>query len=1543
MEIPNLIEVQKSSYREFLQAHRPPSQRKRVGLQEIFMEIFPIQDFTGNLILEFVEYRLGLGRCRNCPELRGIKKRECLYYECNHKEKETAFATIDGITYRIKYDPNECKKRDVTYGISLQLVVRLINKLSGEVKQQEVFLVNLPIMTDRGTFIINGAERVVVSQLHRSPGAYYKYDKIKKQYHAKIIPYRGAWLEYELDVIKDTIHVRIDRKRKQPITILFKALGFSNDQILDMFNNSEYIENTLKLDKTTSNTEALADVYAKLRPGEPFTEENALMLLGMLFFDPRKYDLGTVGRYKIDKKWRLRDRIMGQITCETLFEKLTGEIAVEPGDIIVPELATTIEKVGLNKVRVKTLDGEEIEIYNEREDETIILKDVDGFKNAILGKALAEVIVNAETGEVIYPLDQIITVDIADYVNNSGVEALKVKTSNKSITLIERAQYEVLTQEAEERLMQVLISRTITQDIFHPVSEKKIAAAGAYLDEHLFENIKDAGVEEINVTKGRVLTKADIVASVRYLIDLCNGMGHVDDIDHLGSRRVRRVGELLQNQFRMSLIRMERDIKERMTIQDAQTVTTQSLINARPVAAMIKDFFGSSQLSQFMDQTNPLSELTHKRRVSALGPGGVKRERAGYEIRDVHPTHYGRICPIETPEGPNAGLISSLAIYAVINEMGFIESPLCKVEKSKLSKTIKYMDAYEEDEYKIAPADIDIVKSKIVEKEVSAKFLRNEEHEFSLLPSNLIDFVHISPMQMISVATALIPFLEHDDANRALMGTNMQRQAVPLIRTEAAVVGTGLEHRAAMDSGAMVTANYEGKVVKVDSNHVVVEREKKTYEFALENHTLAEDLKIAGQRNIFLKKGVHITHDLAEEIVAKGFKEVKAITIDGDIVDVRKADFDYSKPQREVYKLLKFSRSNQGTCINQKAIVKPGQMIKKGDVIADGPATSNGQLALGRNVLGVFMPWEGYNYEDAILLSETLVKEDVYTSVHIEEYEIETRDTRLGVEEITMDIPNISSEALKNLDEDGIIRIGAEVESGDILVGKVTPKGETELTAEDKLLRAIFGEKAREVRNTSFVVPHGESGKVVDVMVFSRENKDELPHGVNKLVRVFIAQKRKITEGDKMAGRHGNKGVIARILPEQDMPYLQDGTPVQIVLNPLGVPSRMNLGQVFEMHLGYIGNMLGFECETPVFDGAQEIQVKEGIAVGKIIQHNTLNLYNTKNEKIEYVVRFNEFYKYKDSISEIFINGYAPLKKLKKKTVRVTGMNAVLTYLLESTDGIIYKYEGNNPIGTISSNNNDTESLYKIIEKGNIVKLVEFPESIVNKIGDQIKFMVTYDENEEGELIYDKIEDSSKFPSLEKEMECYHYTKPEFENVKQVLSSISYYACETGKQVLYDGRTGKAFDNMVTVGQIYMLKLAHLVDDKIHARATGPYSLVTQQPLGGKAQFGGQRFGEMEVWALEAYGVSHTLQELLTVKSDDVDGRVEVYEAIIKGENVVKPSVPESFKVLLSELQSLGLKVELMKDDKSIDLSREIETDMNKTIPYSLGNISTSI
>jgi len=1150
IEMPNLIKVQKDSYDWFLEE----------GLGEVLKDISPIEDYSGNLVLEFFDY---------------------------YMEDKT------------KYSVEEAKERDATYSSRLHVKVRLINRETGEIKEQEIYLGDFPLMTDSGTFVINGAERVVVSQLVRSPGCYYseEFDTKtgKKTYTSTVMPLRGAWLEYETDG-NDIFYVRVDRTRKVPVTTLLRAIGIvSDDQIRELFGDEEMLTATIAKDTIKDQDEALIEIYKKLRPGELPTVDAAKNLFNGLFYDNKRYDLSKVGRYKFNQKLNLATRIQDRVAATDIMDQETGEVFVQAGEVITQEVAENIQDSGINIVDV---------MVGER-------------KIRIIGNATCNI-------HKVLP-----TVDLS-------------KLHFKE-----------------------LVNYTVLKSIIDTTDEKDIVKV---LEERYDELVP------------KHITTEDMIASINYLLNLSHGLGEPDDIDHLANRRIRCVGELLQNQFRIGLTRLERVVRERMTIQDLDVVTPQTLINTKPITSAIREFFGSSQLSQFMDQTNPLSELTHKRRISALGPGGLTRERAGFEVRDVHYTHYGRLCPIESPEGPNIGLISALSSFAQINEYGFIETPYRKIDPKthKLTDIVEYMSADVEDNYIIAQASEPVDKQgKLVNKRVRVRF-KNEVIE---VDSDKVQYVDVSPKQLVSIAAAMIPFLEHDDAKRALMGANMQRQAVPLMITESPIVGTGIEYRAAKDSGILILAEDDGVIEKVT----------------------------------------------------------------GDAITVK-----YNNGKTVVHKLRKFKRTNGGTCINQKPIVKAGEKVKKGDAIADGPSTQNGEMALGKNVLVAFSTWEGYNYEDAILLNERLVKEDVFTSIHIEEYDCECRDTKLGAEEITRDIPNVGDDSLKDLDENGIIRIGAEVRPGDILVGKVTPKGETELTAEERLLRAIFGEKAREVRDTSLRVPHGEAGTIVDVKIFTRDNSDELGPGVNQIIRCYIATKRKISVGDKMAGRHGNKGVISRVLPEEDMPFMPDGTPIDILLNPLGVPSRMNLGQVLEVHLGGAAKALGWKISTPVFDGATE------------------------------------------------------------------------------------------------------------------------------------------------------------------------------EDVRKVLAEAGM--SEDGKTILYDGRTGDPFDKPITVGVMYMLKLHHLVDDKIHARSTGPYSLVTQQPLGGKAQFGGQRFGEMEVWALEAYGASYTLQEMLTVKSDDVVGRVKTYEAIVKGENVPEPGVPESFKVLVKELQSLGLDVRLYSDDnQELELKENIE------------------
>ena len=1195
LEMPNLIEVQKDSYEWFL----------KEGLKEVFDDISPISDYSGHLSLEFVDFEL----CKD----------------------------------DVKYSIEKCKERDANYAAPLKVKVRLINKEKDEITEHEIFMGDLPLMTETGTFIINGAERVIVSQLVRSPGIYYAigHDKIgKRLFSSTVIPNRGAWLEYETDS-NDVFYVRVDRTRKVPVTVLIRALGVgSNDEIRELYGDEPKIEASFAKDTAENYQEGLLELYKKIRPGEPLSVESAESLITSMFFDPRRYDLAKVGRYKFNKKLMFRNRIRHHILAEDVVDTLTGEVLAKAGDKVTAELADAIQNAAIPYVWIQTEE-----------------KNVKVLSNMM--------------------------VDITNFI----------ECNPRELGVTELVYFPVL------------------QQILQEYSEDPEALAEA-IQKNVHELIP------------KHITKEDILASINYNIHLEYGIGNDDDIDHLGNRRIRAVGELLQNQYRIGLSRLERVVRERMTTHDVEEISPQVLINIKPVQAAVKEFFGSSQLSQFMDQNNPLGELTHKRRLSALGPGGLSRDRAGFEVRDVHYTHYGRMCPIETPEGPNIGLINSLASYARINEYGFVEAPYREIDKSdpenpRVTDKVVYMTADEEDNYHVAQASAPLdEKGYFTRNSVSGRF-KDETQEY---PKTMFDYMDVSPKMVFSVATALIPFLQNDDANRALMGSNMQRQAVPLLFTEAPTVGTGMEPKAAVDSGVCVVAK-------------------------------------------------------------------KAGTIDYVSADVIKMTYDDG--EKDEYHLTKFSRSNQSNCYNQKPIVFKGNHVAQGEVIADGPSTAGGELALGKNPLIGFMTWEGYNYEDAVLLSERLVQEDVYTSVHIEEYEAEARDTKLGPEEITRDVPGVGDDALKDLDDRGIIRIGAEVRAGDILVGKVTPKGETELTAEERLLRAIFGEKAREVRDTSLKVPHGEYGIVVDAKVFTRENGDELSPGVNQAVRIYIAQKRKISVGDKMAGRHGNKGVVSRVLPVEDMPYLPNGRPLDIVLNPLGVPSRMNIGQVLEIHLSLAAKALGFNVATPVFDGAKEGDITD-----------TLELAN------DYVNLEWEAFE----------------KKYKKVLA-----SEIMDYL---------------------SKNREHRELWKGVE-------------------------------------------------------------------------IS----RDGKVKLRDGRTGEYFDSPVTIGHMHYLKLHHLVDDKIHARSTGPYSLVTQQPLGGKAQFGGQRFGEMEVWALEAYGAAYTLQEILTVKSDDVVGRVKTYEAIIKGDNIPEPGVPESFKVLLKELQSLGLDVRVLRDDHT-------EVEIMETIDY---------
>ena len=1219
LQMPNLIEVQKNSYQWFLDE----------GLKEAFADISPITDYSGHLSLDFVDFTL-------CED-------------------------------DVKYTIPECKERDATYAAPLKVKVRLHNKETDEINEHEIFMGDLPLMTETGTFVINGAERVIVSQLVRSPGIYYgiAHDKVGKTlYSCTVIPNRGAWLEYETDS-NDVFSVRVDRTRKVPITVLLRALGVgTNQQIIDMFGEEPKILASLQKDPAITEREpqgsfeaGLLELYKKIRPGEPLSVESAESLITAMFFDPRRYDLAKVGRYKFNKKLALKNRINGQVLAEDVLDPSTGEVIAEAG--------TTVDR------------------------------------------------------------------DLADQIQNAAVPALWIQTETRNVKVLSSMMVDLRHYvDCDPKEL------GITELVYYPILAQLME------ENPDVEDLKEAIKKNVHDLIPKHITKDDIFASINYNMHLEYGIGHDDDIDHLGNRRIRSVGELLQNQYRIGLSRLERVVRERMTTQDLEGISPQSLINIKPVTAAVKEFFGSSQLSQFMDQNNPLGELTHKRRLSALGPGGLSRDRAGFEVRDVHYSHYGRMCPIETPEGPNIGLINSLACYARINEYGFVEAPYRKIDKSdkdnpRVTDEVVYMTADEEDNYHVAQANEKLDEDgHFVRNSVSGRY-REETQEYD---KTAFDYMDVSPKMVFSVATALIPFLQNDDANRALMGSNMQRQAVPLLTTEAPVVGTGMETKTAVDSGVCVLAKEAGIVESSESNRIVVREE------------------------------------------------------DGN---------------RREYILTKFARSNQSNCYNQRPIVFKGQKVAKGEVIADGPSTSNGELALGKNPLIGFMTWEGYNYEDAVLLSERLVEYDVYTSVHIEEYEVESRDTKLGPEEITRDVPGVGDDALKDLDERGIIRVGAEVRAGDILVGKVTPKGETELTAEERLLRAIFGEKAREVRDTSLKVPHGAYGIVVDAKVFTREDGDELSPGVNESVRIYIAQKRKISVGDKMAGRHGNKGVVSRVLPVEDMPYLPNGRPLDIVLNPLGVPSRMNIGQVLEIHLSLAAKALGFNIETPVFDGAKEIDIQDTLELA----NDYVNMPFDAEEAEDGEENFYD--KYKDTLRE-----------------------DVMDYLSE---------------------NRAHRSLWKGVP-------------------------------------------------------------------------IS----RDGKVQLRDGRTGEYFDGKVTIGHMHYLKLHHLVDDKIHARSTGPYSLVTQQPLGGKAQFGGQRFGEMEVWALEAYGAAYTLQEILTVKSDDVVGRVKTYEAIIKGENIPEPGVPESFKVLLKELQSLGLDVKVLDEDRNevelIETSEYGNTDINAII-----------
>ena len=1231
LEMPNLIEVQKKSYQWFLEE----------GLPEVLRDVSPIYDFSGNYVVEFVNYSLDQNP---------------------------------------RYTVEECKERDATYDAPLKVGVRLTNKETGEAKQSEIYMGSFPLMTDNGTFVINGAERVIVSQIVRSPGIYYGSAMIDKagkhSYTASVIPYRGAWLDFETDA-NDVFYVKIDKNRKVPVTVLIRALGVESDEaIAEMFGEEEVLAATIAKDEcaklamdnnSTLGDEALKEIYKRLRPGEPPLVESALMLINNLFFDPKRYDLAPVGRYKYDKKLGIAARVRGTTLSRPAISPLTGEVVVDADTFLTRELAQSIEDAAINEVWVRNEAGREVKVFSNY---TV-------WPASVLGYDLKDCGVHEKVSYAVLR-------EIIDQVGND----------------------EAAVKEAVRANLPRLVSKHIT--------------------------------------------KEDIYASINYLLNLIHDIGSFDDIDHLGNRRLRCVGELLQNQLRIGMSRMDKNIKERMSVHDSEDMTPQSLINTRPVATVIREFFGSSPLSQFMDQNNPLAELTHKRRLSALGPGGISRDRASFDVRDVHYTHYGRMCPVETPEGPNIGLISYLATYARISDYGFLEAPYRKVDKATgvVTDEVIYMTADVEDNYVIAQANEPLDEQG---RFLNQRVIARDKSEIVEVDRDTIDFMDASPKMVVSVATAMIPFLENDDNSRALMGSNMQKQAVPLMTTAAPIVATGMEYKAAVDSGAVVCAKEGGVVDSVDAGRIVI------------------------------------------------------LTDEG---------------RKDAYYLIKFKRSNQGTCINQRPIVKAGQRVDKGQVIADGPATANGEISLGKNALIGFMTWEGYNYEDAVLLNERLVRDDVYTSIHIEEYSIEARDTKLGPQEITREVPNVGDDALKDLDADGIIKVGTEVRSGDILVGKVTPKGETELTPEERLLRAIFGEKAREVRDTSLKLPHGESGIVVDVKVFDRSNSDDLAPGVNKVVRVYIAQKRKISVGDKMAGRHGNKGVVSRILPPEDMPFLPDGTPLDIVLNPLGVPSRMNIGQVLEVHLGIAARKLNEMIMTPVFDGANE----------------------------------------QDIIEELRKAGYCR----------------------EIRDGESLKGKA---------------VFIEKIEEDGTKTLTRIPQEIAD--------------------------DRARVDELMK---------------SETLRVID------GKMTLYDGRTGEPFDNPVTVGIMYYLKLHHLVDDKIHARSNGPYSLVTQQPLGGKAQFGGQRFGEMEVWALEAYGAAYTLQEILTVKSDDVAGRTKTYEAIVKGQNIPTPGIPESFKVLVKELQSLALDIKVLDSEgNEVQLSDIIEDDTNSRTPATIEEIDAAV
>jgi DNA-directed RNA polymerase subunit beta len=1559
LKIPNLIEVQKEAYRTFLQAGQEPGDRMNTGLQEVFNDIFPIQDHVGKLAVEFIEYSLGLGRCKKCPEAK--KGRACLYHSCYHqKYRSCKIVDIDNKPYRLKYDANQCRKRHITYGVPLQMKVQLINKETGEIKEQEIFMVNLPILTDQGTFVINGAERVIVSQLHRSPGVFYSYDKIKKIYGCKIVPYRGAWLEFEVDVIKDVMYVRIDRKRKQHVSVLLRALGYEdNERILELFNHNDYIKNTIAHDKTKTEEEALKEIYGRLRPGEPFTEANARVMAESLYFSTRKYDLADVGRYKMNQKLRLDDRILGKIAAETILDS-KGSVIINAGEPVTESIAQTITAETRGRIlKFKTSEDVEFEIFNDYPFEEVRLCIIQkNWEDKIIGWESAQNIVDDSTGEIVVEFREKITPESARILKSIGRTDVKV-IKNGVERVYSGKDYDFWDEQVKaeyldsDHIRKLLVGRVLAEDIKDEYSDVVIDKGTEIKSRHI-RKIKNLGITRVKLFKGRVLSRNDIISVIRYLLDLCNNIGCIDDIDHLGNRRVRRSGELLQNALRASLSRMESDVRERMTIQDISGITPQALINTRPIASAVKDFFGTSQLSQFMDQTNPLSELTHKRKLSALGPGGLKRERAGYEVRDVHATHYGRICPIETPEGPNAGLIGSLAIYAKINDFGFIETPLTPFKDGKITDNYAYFDAYQEDAFTVASPDIALNEDgSIKEPMLPATFLSEGEHEFSMISSEQVDHIRVSPLQMVSVAAALIPFLEHDDANRALMGTNMQRQAVPLLITDSAYVMTGLEHRVAKDSGASIISKHDGAVLNVAADYIEIVRHD-GFQDALEEISLKDedfDEKVRGcyaAQDLIDKKA----SDPANALVISAGDRIDSDFVIGRIKMAASKKFKIKACHIDRYDLLKFCRSNHGTCFDQKVIVNKDQIVKSGDIIADGPSSYKGEIALGKNVLVAFMPWEGYNYEDAILLSERMVIDDVYTSIHIEEHEVEARDTKLGEEEITRDIPNVSPEALSKLDESGIIKIGSEVSPGDILVGKVTPKGVTELSAEEKLLRAIFGEKAREVRNTSYTLPHGENGKVVDIMEFTRENKDELPHGVNRLVRVFIAQKRKISEGDKMAGRHGNKGVISKILPVEDMPFMPDGTAIDIVLNPLGVPSRMNLGQILETHLGYALDTLGYKSITNIFNSANEEQINKLIVLSDLVRYNKAPMLDPLRGNTVSYLTFDDFDKsiinksivenrnFEDILSELIF------KYNGRITCPETGVTVFYLKKGVSADSIAQALK-NDDLFTVfeayypdEAEINQIKNWYaalpnividpEVIKNRKSLKKQDFSDEQYENLTESIT------ENKDSGVPEKQFDNSMPYgklyyPMIKTDFSSYKFRKninlagheERIKNIGDVIRHFSFWKHETGKRYIYDGRTGDKFENPVTIGKIYMLKLAHLVEDKIHARATGPYSLVTQQPLGGKAQFGGQRFGEMEVWALEAYGAAHVLQEFLTVKSDDVEGRVDVYETLIKNENKTKPRIPEAFNVLVSELRSLGLKIDLI--NKASEVKKEIE------------------